>query len=139
MADDPRFSHPKSQVANVGALTDMLTETFRSKSSQEWTRKFIADRIPGAPVNNVAEAMAQPIAKLRNMVEELDHPGGEGMLKFLGNPFKYGSSQPLSYPPKRGGETRAVLERVCGYDSDAIDKLIAQGVIYQGEANDATK
>ena len=139
MADDPRFSHPKSRVANVGALTDMLVETFRSKSSQEWTEKFIADRIPGAPVNNVAEAMAQPIARLRNMVEELDHPGGEGTLKFLGNPFKYDSSRPLSYPPRRGGETRAVLERVCGYDSGAIDKLIEQGVIYQGEANDATK
>ena len=73
------------------------------------------------------------------MVEELDHPGGEGTLKFLGNPFKYESSQPLSYPPKRGGETRAVLERVCGYDPGAIDELIAQGVVYQGEANDATK
>ena len=75
-------------MANVGALTEMLVETFRSKSSQEWTQTFVADRIPGAPVNDVAEAMAQPIAKLRNMVEELDHPGGEGTLKFLGNPYQ---------------------------------------------------
>ncbi len=139
MADDPRFSHPKSRVANVGALTEMLIETFRSKSSQEWTDKFVADRIPGAPVNNVAEAMAQPIARLRNMVEELAHPGGQGALKFLGNPFKYGSSRPLSYPPKRGGQTREILERICGYGSQAIDDLIAQGVAYQGETNDATK
>ncbi|MPZ38064.1 MAG: CoA transferase [Rhizobiales bacterium] len=139
MADDPRFSHPKSRVANVGPLTEMLIETFRSKSSQEWTDKFVADRIPGAPVNNVAEAMSQPLAKLRNMVEELDHPGGEGTLKFLGNPFKYSSSRPLSYPPRRGGQTREVLERICGYSPSAIDKLIAQGVIYQGESNDATK
>lgn len=139
MADDPRFSHPKSRVANVGPLTDMLIETFRSKSSQEWTEKFVADRIPGAPVNNVAEAMSQPLAKLRNMVEELEHPGGEGTLKFLGNPFKYNSSRPLSYPPGRGGQTREVLERICGYGSSAIDKLIAQGVVYQGESDDATK
>jgi crotonobetainyl-CoA:carnitine CoA-transferase CaiB-like acyl-CoA transferase len=133
MADDPRFSHPKSRVANVGALTEMLIETFRSKSSRDWTEKFVADRIPGAPVNNVAEAMAQPIAKLRNMVEELAHPDGEGTLKFLGNPIKYASSRPLSYPPKRGGQTRQVLTNVCGYDASAIDELIAQGVIYQGE------
>jgi CoA:oxalate CoA-transferase len=139
MADDPRFSHPKSRVANVGPLTDMLTETFRSRSSREWTDKFLADRIPGAPVHNIAEATAQPIAKLRKMVEELDHPDGEGSLRFLGNPFKYAPSRPLSYPPKRGGQTREVLECVCGYDSARIEELIAQGVVYQGEANDTTK
>jgi CoA:oxalate CoA-transferase len=139
MADDPRFSHPKSRVANVGPLTDMLTETFRSRSSQEWSDKFVAERIPGAPVNNIAEATAQPIAKLRNMVEELDHPDGEGSLRFLGNPIKYASSQPLSYPPKRGGQTREVLKRVCGYGSAKIEELITQGVVYQGEANDTTE
>jgi CoA:oxalate CoA-transferase len=133
MADDPRFAHPKSRVANVGVLTEMLVETFRSKSSKEWTEAFVADRIPGAPVNNVAEAMAQPIAKLRHMVEELAHPDGKGTLKFLGNPIKYAASRPLSYPPKRGAQTRAVLERVCGYAPDKVDGLIAQGVIYQGE------
>jgi CoA:oxalate CoA-transferase len=139
MADDPRFSHPKSRVANVGALTEILVETFRSKSSQEWADKFVADRIPGAPVNNVAEAVAQPIAQLRNMVEELDHPEGQGTLKFLGNPIKYASSRPLSYPPKRGAQTRDILERICGYDAQAIDALIAQGIVYQGENNDATQ
>lgn len=139
MADDPRFAHPKSRVANVGVLTEMLIETFRTKSSREWTEIFVADRIPGAPVNNVAEAVAQPVAKLRHMVEELDHPGGEGTLKFLGNPFKYASSRPLSYPPRHGAQTRQVLENVCGYGASAIDALIAQGVVYQGEVNDATK
>ena len=134
MADDPRFAHPKIRVANVGVLTEMLVETFRSKSSRDWTEKFVTDRIPGAPVNNVAEAMAQPIAKLRDMVEELAHPDGEGTLKFLGNPIKYASSRPLSYPPQRGGQTREVLANVCGYDASAIDELIAQGVIYQGES-----
>jgi crotonobetainyl-CoA:carnitine CoA-transferase CaiB-like acyl-CoA transferase len=139
LANDPRFSHPKSRVANVGALTDMLIETFRARSSREWSEKFLADRIPGAPVNNVAEAVAQPIAKLRDMVEELDHPDGHGTLKFLGNPFKYGASRPLSYPPRHGADTRDILERICGYGAAAIEGLIAQGVVYQGERNDKTK
>ena len=67
------------------------------------------------------------------MVEELPHPHGAGSLKFLGNPFKYEASKPLSYPPARGAETRAVLERVCGYDAAAIDRLIERNVVYQGE------
>jgi CoA:oxalate CoA-transferase len=139
MADDPRFSHPKSRVANVGALTEILTETFRSKTSQEWGATLLAERIPASPVNSVADATSQPIAQLRHMVEAIEHPGGKGPLKFLGSPFKYKPSQPLAYPPKRGAQTRAILERVCGYSPQAIDDLINKHVVYQGEDYDATQ
>jgi CoA:oxalate CoA-transferase len=139
MADDPRFSHPKSRVANVGALTEILTQTFRSRTSQEWGATLLAERIPASPVNNVADATSQPIAQLRQMVEEIEHPGGKGALKFLGNPFKYEPSQPLAYPPMRGQQTRAILQRVCGYSPQAIDDLIAKNVVYQGEDYDTTQ
>jgi crotonobetainyl-CoA:carnitine CoA-transferase CaiB-like acyl-CoA transferase len=139
LAEDPRFSHPKSRVANVAALTEILTETFRSKSSQEWGATLLAERIPAAPVNSVADATAQPVARLRNMVEELDHPSGKGPLKFLGNPFKYQPARPLSYPPRRGAQTRAILQRVCGYGPQEIDDLIAKNVVYQGEDYDTTQ
>jgi CoA:oxalate CoA-transferase len=139
MADDPRFSHPKSRVANVGALTEILTETFRSRTSQEWGATLLAERIPASPVNSVADATSQPIAQLRHMVEAIEHPGGKGPLKFLGNPFKYEPIRPLAYPPKRGAQTRAILERVCGYSSQAIDDLINKHVVYQGEDYDATQ
>jgi CoA:oxalate CoA-transferase len=58
-------------------------------------------------------------------------------LKFVGNPFKYEACKPLRYPPGHGAETRAILERVCGYDSAAIDRLIESNVVYQGESHDA--
>jgi crotonobetainyl-CoA:carnitine CoA-transferase CaiB-like acyl-CoA transferase len=139
MTDDPRFSHPKSRVANVGALTDILTEVFRSKTSKEWSGTFLAERIPAAPVNSVADAVAQPVAQLRKMVEELPHPGGKGSLPFLGNPFKYQPSQPLSYPPRHGADTRDILGRVCGYSPQAIDELVAKKVVFQGEVDDTTQ
>jgi crotonobetainyl-CoA:carnitine CoA-transferase CaiB-like acyl-CoA transferase len=133
LADDPRFQHPKSRVANVLELTEILTDAFRSKTSSEWGEKFLAERIPAAPVNGVAAALSQPLANLRAMVEELENPRGAGALKFLGNPFKYADGAPLQYPPKRGEHTRAVLEKVCGYDARRIDELIKRKVVYQGE------
>ena len=139
IADDPRFNHPKSRIKNVAALTELLNEVFRSQTSVEWGERLFAERIPAAPVNGVAEAVAQPLAAMRKMVEELSHPRGAGSLKFLGNPFKYDVEKPLPYPPARGAQTRAVLERVCGYDRAAIDNLIAQGIVYQGDWNDASE
>jgi crotonobetainyl-CoA:carnitine CoA-transferase CaiB-like acyl-CoA transferase len=133
MTNDPRFANPKARVANVGPLTEILTEVFRTRTSAEWGDKLFADRVPAAPVNGVADAVAQPVAMLRKMVEDLENPRGAGLLKFLGNPFKYEGGEPLKYPPKRGEQTREILTRVCGYNAAAIDRLIADKVVHQGE------
>jgi crotonobetainyl-CoA:carnitine CoA-transferase CaiB-like acyl-CoA transferase len=133
IAEDPRFNHPKRRIENVAALTELLSEVFRSRTSAEWGAQLFAERVPAAPVNSVAEALAQPLATIRKMVEELPHPHGAGALKFLGNPFKYAACKELSYPPAHGAHTRAVLERVCGYDAAAIDRLIENNVVHQGE------
>jgi crotonobetainyl-CoA:carnitine CoA-transferase CaiB-like acyl-CoA transferase len=137
MAADSRFSTPKSRVANVSALTEILTDVFRSRTSREWGAKLFAERVPASPVNNVAEAVAQPLAQLRGMVEELANPRDARTLKFLGNPFKYEPRKPLSYPPKRGAQSRDILARVCGYDGETIDRLVEHNIIYDGESNDA--
>jgi crotonobetainyl-CoA:carnitine CoA-transferase CaiB-like acyl-CoA transferase len=133
LAADPRFKHPKSRVANVAELTEILTQTFANKTSRDWADTFLAERIPAAPVNGVAAALSQPLAKLRSMVEQLDNPRGAGPLNFLGNPFKYAGGVPLTYPPKRGEQTRSVLANLCGYSADRIDQLIKRKVVYQGD------
>jgi crotonobetainyl-CoA:carnitine CoA-transferase CaiB-like acyl-CoA transferase len=139
LAGDPRFSNPKGRVANVNALTQELTGVFRTRTAAKWGEQLFAKRVPSSPVNNVGDALSQPLAKLRQMVEDVEHPDG-GSIRFLGNPFKYEGSRPLSYPPARGAQTRSVLKRVCGYDDDAIDRLIADHIIHQGETNhDTTK
>ena len=139
MADDARFKTPKDRVANVAVLTDLLTEVFRSRTSAEWGEQLFAARVPASPVNGVAEAVSQPVALLRKMVEEVTNPSGAGAINFLGNPFKYESGTPLSYPPARGAQTREILTRVCGYDSAAIDALVERNIVYQGENNDTAK
>jgi crotonobetainyl-CoA:carnitine CoA-transferase CaiB-like acyl-CoA transferase len=133
IADDARFNHPKSRIKNVAALTEILRDVFRTRPSAEWGAHLFAKRVPAAQVNGVADAVAQPLAFIRNMVETLSHPSGTGSLQFLGNPFKYAAGAPLSYPPARGAHTRAILANVCGYDAAAIDGLIERNVVYQGE------
>jgi CoA:oxalate CoA-transferase len=139
LAEDPRFAHPKSRVANVKELTAILCEAFAARTSVDWASHFTRERVPAAPVNDVAEAVSQPLAGLRGMVEDLAHPEGAGTLKFLGNPFKFEAQTPLSFPPRHGADTRSVLESVCGYETDKIETLLSQGVVFQGESSDETE
>ena len=131
---DERFSTPKNRVQHVDALTEILNTEFRKRSSTDWNEHLFKSRVPAGPVHSVPEALDQPLAKLRHMVEELKHPRTGGEMKFLGNPFKYRDARPLSYPPAIGADTREVLKRVCGYEDTAIDNLIQQRVLSEGKA-----
>ena len=133
LARDPRFDHPKRRVAHVKELTEELSAVFRTRTAAQWGQDLFAQRVPSSPVHDVGQALAQPLATLRGMVEEVAHPSGD-TLRFLGNPFKYAGSRPLPYPPARGAHTRAVLRRVCGYDDATIDRLVAEHIVHQGEA-----
>ncbi|GAA0517633.1 CoA transferase [Pigmentiphaga sp. GD03639] len=132
LAEDPRFKLAKDRVENVEALTAILNEVFAARASTEWAEHLFASRVPAAPVNSVADAVEQPLARLRAMVEELPHPRSGKTLRFLGNPFKYAGAEPLSYPPALGADSRATLRRLCGYDDAAIDQLVQQRVISEG-------
>ena len=131
LIEDARFAMPKSRVAHVQELTEILTQKFSQFSSAHWEKTLFEKRIPSAKINNVQQALNQPLANLRKMVEEVTHPQHADSIKFLGNPFKYPSNSPLSYPPALGGDTRDILKRVCEYQDSHIDQLIENKIIYQ--------
>ena len=133
LIDDERFKLPKSRVENVQALTEILSEKFSKQTSDFWEKTLFEQRIPSAKINNVEQALTQPLSKLRNMVEEVNHPTHADKINFLGNPFKYTKSKKLNYPPALGGETRNILSRVCGYSELKITELLENNIIYQGK------
>jgi crotonobetainyl-CoA:carnitine CoA-transferase CaiB-like acyl-CoA transferase len=133
LIDDERFKLPKSRVENVQALTEILSEKFSKQTSDFWEKSLFEQRIPSAKINNVGQALTQPLSKLRNMVEEVNHPTHADKINFLGNPFKYTKSKKLNYPPALGGETRNILCRVCGYSELKITELLENNIIYQGK------
>jgi CoA:oxalate CoA-transferase len=67
------------------------------------------------------------------MVETLVNPATGNSLSFLGNPLKWAAGKTLSYPPRLGEHTSAVLTEVCGYDANRIQELAREGAIATGE------
>lgn len=129
LASDPRFSNGELRIKNVAALARELASIFSHLNSADAVECLVRARVPVGAVNDVADALAQPVAILRDMVQTLPHPVSGAAMKFLGNPFKYDGAEPLSYPPQLGAHTAEILTALCGYDAATLKNLHTQGAI----------
>jgi len=90
-----------------------------------------AARVPCAPVQSMADAMAHPHMRELEAFSEIPHPG-RGTVRVTSAPFQVdGASVPARGPaPYRAGEhTRAVLAGTLGYSAERIDALLGSGAI----------
>ena len=91
---------------------------------QHWLALFDAAGIPCGPINDYAEAFADPQVRAREMVVDVDHPT-LGRLRTLGAPVKMSETPPQARrrAPLLGEHTREVLREI-GLDDREIAALI---------------
>ena len=128
MDTDPRFQTQADRMANREGLDDALARGFGSKSREEWLGLLVKWDVPGGPVNDIAEALADPQVQLRNMVVEIDHPTA-GRYKTAGNPIKTGAPEVFNPPPTLGLDTSTILTGLLGYTEDQVEVLRRSGAI----------
>jgi crotonobetainyl-CoA:carnitine CoA-transferase CaiB-like acyl-CoA transferase len=88
-----------------------------------------AKRIPCAPVNNIAQALADEQILSRNMVIEVEHPLG-GAAKMPGNPVKLSDTYEDTYsPPPTLGQHNDEVYASLGMSTDDLKALQDSGVI----------
>jgi formyl-CoA transferase len=116
LVDDPRFLAVGDRVTNQRELERVIEEVTSTKNRAHWLEACEAAGIPAGPIYNVPEALADPHALARGMVQEYDYPGA-GRVKALGNPVK------LSRSPAR---LRKGAPRL-GEDNDAVLGELGQG------------
>lgn len=130
---DPRFETRAARISNTEELSAIFSGIFIERPAKVWYDRFFAEQIPIAIVLNVAEALTQPVADLRSMVELCVKPQSGTPLKFVGSPFKYAGATPLAYPPGHAVHTRSVLKDVCGYSDAEVNRLIDQRAVFSVE------
>ncbi len=133
LAADPRFASSKARIENVDALAAVLSKVFAAKPAKQWEDEFFASRVPAGKVYDVAEAVNQPLAALRAMVDEIPHPATGQVMRMLGSAFKFSQAPTLAYPPRLGQHTFEVLESLCGYAPDKLAALAAGGAVAQAD------
>ncbi len=129
LAADERFKTNTDRMRNLKALTPILAERLKQRSSADWVREFEAVGVPVGPVNKIGEMLADPQVKAREMVVEVDHPRA-GKVKAIGHPIKF-SDTPGGVEraaPLLGQHTREILLTL-GYTDADITRLAGEGAV----------
>lgn len=97
LADDPRFADNQSRTARAPELEKEIEAALAADRAAAWLAKLEAAGVPCSPINNMAEVMANPSIRARNMIVPLPLPDGT-TLETAGNPVKL-SAHPDPPPP----------------------------------------
>jgi formyl-CoA transferase len=111
LIDDDRFRTHQKRVANYDALRDILAERFATRTQADWIAALNAHDVPAAPINTVADALADPQVAALGTAVEMVHPT-EGKVTGIHCPVLVDGARPraiMDAPPTIGEHTDAVL------------------------------
>jgi crotonobetainyl-CoA:carnitine CoA-transferase CaiB-like acyl-CoA transferase len=127
LAEEPRFRSFKDRLANREVLLEIVGEIMRTCSTDQWL-DALRGRVPCAPVNTVREALADPQARARDMIVEVEHPVW-GRLEQTGSPFLAGADRTHTPAPTLGQDTDAILTDLLDYGPDEVAVLREAGAV----------
>jgi CoA:oxalate CoA-transferase len=115
LAADPRFATNTERCANEPALRAAFEAVLASADAETWLARLEAAELPCAPVQDVAEVLAHPQVRARNMALPIDAAEYAGVL-VAGNPVKLSTQADAARakPPPRLGADREALLRELG-------------------------
>ncbi|GAB3669761.1 CoA transferase [Halopiger thermotolerans] len=127
---DERFATNAARVEHMDELEVELSETFRSRTTDEWVDLLAEEHgLPVGPVFDVEEALTNEQVNAREVVTEMEHPAGNE-IPVIEHPLNYEYSEAGfdGPPPLLGEDTEAVLLEL-GYSEDELGRLRENGVI----------
>jgi crotonobetainyl-CoA:carnitine CoA-transferase CaiB-like acyl-CoA transferase len=118
-----------ARVTNRKEIVPLLRELVAGWVRDDLMTKLKGANVPVGPINRVDQVFADPQVVARGM--RLDLPDGAGVkipsvrdpIVMEGTPLRYERASPA-----RGEHTRAILSEL-GYARDAVERLIAAGVV----------
>jgi len=129
LAVDARFATNGDRVANRIELVAILGERLGQRSSAAWLAALDAAGIPAGPIRDIREAFDSPEAAAIGSRVRLDHPV-LGPVDQVRPPFELAATPAaIRRPPPLLGEHSREILLEAGFDSAAIDRLAAAGVI----------
>jgi CoA:oxalate CoA-transferase len=99
LIEDPRFRTLSDRVANVDDMQVEMERALAVDTTANWLAKLEAAKLPCGPINDVAQVLADPHVRARNMVVAIEDPE-LGRLEMAGNPIKLsGFADPTTRGP----------------------------------------
>lgn len=131
---DPRFVRNADRMKNRHALKDILEDALKQHPRMHWTPIMIEQGIPAGPINTLEDVFRDEQVLACNLVQTVEH-ARLGQLRQVALPVhmsNHDSNSVVSSPPVFGQDTLRVVTDM-GMNSDQIEQLIADGVLYQAD------
>jgi formyl-CoA transferase/CoA:oxalate CoA-transferase len=130
LVSDPRFRDNPTRVAHREALLPILCEAIARRTTAALLEPLQAAGVPCAPVNNLAEVLADGQVEAIGALAALDD-SGQGALRLANLPFFLdgAAGRVTARAPRLGEHTRSVLADL-GYGEARIAELLEQGAVY---------
>ena len=126
---NPDYADDQARSDNRAALNAEIEAYTIQRGTADWVETLNQAGVPCGPINNIAQAFADPQVRHLGMAAPVDHPAlgkfdvvGQGV-SLDRTPFHIHSS-----PPDQGEHTDAILGEL-GYDAEAIAAFREDGVI----------
>jgi len=136
---DPRFTTNAARVINRVEMVAAMSDLTRSRSTADWISLLESRAVPCGPINNIAQAFADPHVQARGLRWSQDRypaqevPQGEQIntIHTTASPLRLSETPPtLRYaPPALGQHTEEVLRTRLQLNEEQVRELRAKGVI----------
>ena len=125
---DPRFKTKDDRVRNYDLLRQLLAEIFRTRPRAEWLAVLQEHDVPAAPINNIAETLADPQVQHIGMAQTFGQ--AERATRLVGFPVDFAETpcQPDLPPPEIGEHNEAVFSQL-GYSDADLAQMRREGAI----------
>jgi len=129
LVNDPRFDSVAHRLQHRAVLEPLVEAVTTTQPRAHWLARCEEAGVPAGPIYSVPEALDDPHARARGMVQELSHRQA-CRVKGLGNPVKMSATPPVMAraAPLLGEDTDAIL-RELGLGDPEISALRSQKVV----------
>jgi formyl-CoA transferase len=126
---DVRFEKRDARKKNRKALTPLLEEKLKEKSTTYWVDALNAKGVPSGEILGLEAALDQEQVKHRNAIQSVDAEG-IGELKLFNLTAKFEKTPGgITYPPPRlGAHTEEILGAI-GYSKEDVQRLREKGIV----------
>jgi crotonobetainyl-CoA:carnitine CoA-transferase CaiB-like acyl-CoA transferase len=127
LLEDPRYRTFADRAEHRDSLLAELERLFGGNTVAHWLGLLGPAGVPCGPINDVAQALAEPHTRARGLVVETEHPS-LGVVQQVASPVRFGD-EPTEYhrAPLRNEHFDVTVRDLLGYDEDRVADLTAEG------------
>ena len=131
-AQDARFVKNSGRIINRKALLELMYPLMKTKTTAEWIALLEDKAVPCGPINNIAQAFADPQVIARGLHVQTPRDAGDGIstISTVASPLRLTKTPPVVRrpPPVMGQHTDEILAEM-GRSAEQIAKLHEGGIV----------